>query len=70
MSRILFDQFIKLRIQKYGNTIKFQTLNQIIVHTADLRAIRDILIEKVFPKDSTLYNALGYPYGVRYLDNF
>ncbi len=59
--------YVKLRIQKYGKTIKFQTANNVIVLTTDLQAIREILIEKNFPKNPNLYNSLGYPYNIRFI---
>ena len=59
--------FYYIRVQKYGTTIKFQTINQITVHIADLQATKEILIEKNFPKPHLLYNLVASPYGIRYI---
>jgi hypothetical protein len=56
---------IYTRAQKYGKTFKFQTLHEIVVHTCDLQATKEVIIEKNFPKVRGLYNSLGYPHNIR-----
>jgi len=65
LRKIYFNYLI--RVNKYGKTIKFQVLDKFVIHTIDLQAIKDILIDSNYDKEPILYNNFGYPYGIRFI---
>lgn len=52
-------------IKEYGSTIKVQFGSIFIVMTVDQKAIREIIIERDYPKHD-VYHHLGYVYGERF----
>lgn len=54
-------------VKEYGPCFKYQILDKISVFTISTDAIREMYIEKNFPKHPDIYAVLGFPYGSRYM---
>lgn len=65
-------------VKEYGPCFKYQILDKISIFTISPEAIKEMYIDKNFPKHPDIYAVLGFPYGSRYmgtslvtsLDNF
>nr|QEV83801.1 cytochrome P450 [Brachionus rotundiformis] len=54
-------------VKEYGPCFKYQILDKISVFTISPEAIKEMYIEKNFPKHPDIYAVLGFPYGSRYM---
>jgi hypothetical protein len=61
------DQFYKfiLRGEKYGPCFKFQFFGRMMIITTEPQAIKEICVTRNFPKNSFIYNQIGFPYKQR-----
>ena len=54
-------------VKEYGPCFKYQIFDKISVFTISPQAVKEMYIEKNFPKHPDIYSVLGFPYGSRYM---
>nr|QVK45595.1 cytochrome P450 [Brachionus paranguensis] len=54
-------------VKEYGPCFKYQILDKISIFTISPDAIKEMYIDKNFPKHPDIYAVLGFPYGSRYM---
>lgn len=60
-------EYLASLVPIYGKTFKFRILQNIIVFTIEPKLIKEIYIEKNFPKAKYTYSKIGYPGGERFM---
>nr|ATW72318.1 cytochrome p450 CYP3049B5 [Brachionus calyciflorus] len=53
--------------KEYGPCFKYQIFDKVSVFTISSEAVKEMYIEKNFPKHPDIYSVLGFPYGSRYM---
>nr|QUF59386.1 cytochrome p450 CYP3049C1 [Brachionus angularis] len=64
--KIISDQYIEWS-KEYDSVFKFQLFGDYIVVTNEPEAIKDILINKNFPKCEKIYSKIGFPFYERFM---
>lgn len=54
-------------VKEYGPCFKYQIFDKISIFTISPDAVKEMYIEKNFPKHPDIYSVLGFPYGSRYM---
>nr|QVK45596.1 cytochrome P450 [Brachionus paranguensis] len=63
---ILPDLYVQWS-KKYGDVFKFQIFMNYVIVTNEPDAIREILINKNYPKNEKIYSKIGFPYNERFM---
>lgn len=66
--QILSDVMIEWT-EIYGRIFKFQVLDQVIVFSISTEGVKEVLINKNFPKPFGIYGNVAYPYNERFMGN-
>nr|UOU03252.1 cytochrome P450 3049C1 [Brachionus rubens] len=64
--KIIPDLYVEWA-QKYGSVFKFQIFSQFVIVTNEPDAIKEIIINKNFPKNGNIYSKIGFPYEQRFM---
>ena len=64
--KLVDDVFLDWR-NKYGDVYKIQFFGSIFVITSDRNAIKEIFIDRNFPKIEESTRLLGFPFGERFM---
>nr|AHL88994.1 cytochrome p450 3049B2 [Brachionus koreanus] len=54
-------------VKEYGPCFKYQILDEVSIFTISPEAIKEMYIDKNFPKHPDIYAVIGFPYGSRYM---